>query len=85
MDFRKCGITQFSISTNVDFHKCETGKGKQYLVNFFPPKSNEGDAIPLIYFAIQVTAPTKLKRDGVVHKILTETRNVSGQFGIDPF
>ena len=33
----------------------EVGKERQYLANFFGPKSDNGDPIRLLYFAIQGT------------------------------
>ena len=37
------------------------GQGTQYEPNFWSPKSDELDPIPLIYFAIQLTEPKKLE------------------------
>ena len=46
------------------------GKGRQCLVNFFSPKRDSGDPIPLIYFAIQVTDPKKQEEAQGVENIL---------------
>ena len=58
--------------------------GRQYLANFFGPKRETGAPFPLIYFAIQVTDPKKLKAEGGVDKILAAARGVPAQLGKHP-
>ena len=60
------------------------GKERQYLTNFFSPKRDVGDHIPLISFAIQVTDPKQLEETEGVDNILTAAREVPAQLGINP-
>ena len=54
------------------------------MANFYGPKRDYGHPIPLIYFALQVTDPKKLKAEGEGDKIWTATRNAPTKLGIDP-
>ena len=59
------------------------GKGREYLANFFAPKRDPGDPIPLIYFAIQVSDAKKLEEAQGVEKIFAATRAVPAKLEID--
>ena len=58
-------------------------KRRQHLANFFGPKRDNGDPIPLIYFAVQTTDSKILNADGGLDKILAAVRGVHAHLGID--
>ena len=59
-----------------------TGK-RQYLANFFRPTRETGAPIPVIYFAIQVAYPIKLKAPAGVDNVLAAVRKIRVVLGID--
>ena len=60
-----------------------TGRPR-YLAKYFGPAREAGEAIPLIYLAIQLADAKELGAPGKLEQILTAARNTPNEFGIHP-